>query len=96
MLHLYILRKYQIFNRFRIYFLISGVKKRGGCGGCLTRTPYATLIALIMCWAGVAVFCGTMYRSVMIMIMMMMTMMIAGASTSPSDYCRTCFTWTGG
>jgi len=42
----------------------GGVKKRGGCGGCLTRTPYATLIALIMCWAGVAVFCGTMYRGV--------------------------------
>merc|ERR1712172_384151 len=42
----------------------GGIKKRGGCGGCLTRTPYATLIALIMCWAGVAVFCGTMYRGV--------------------------------
>ena len=37
-------------------------KSSGGCTGCLTRTPYATLIALIMCWAGVAVFCGTMYR----------------------------------
>ena len=36
----------------------------GGCSGCLTRTPHATLIALIMCWAGVAVFCGTMYRGV--------------------------------
>ena len=40
----------------------SGKVKRGGCSGCLTRTPYATLIALIMCWAGSAVFCGTMYR----------------------------------
>jgi len=39
-------------------------KSSGGCTGCLTRTPYATLIALIMCWAGVAVFCGTMYRGV--------------------------------
>merc|ERR1712079_685039 len=36
----------------------------GGCSSCLTRTPHATLIALIMCWAGVAVFCGTMYRGV--------------------------------
>ena len=36
----------------------------GGCSGCLTRPPHATLIALIMCWAGVAVFCGTMYRGV--------------------------------
>lgn len=42
----------------------GGKVKRGGCAGCLTRTPYATLIALIMCWAGSAVFCGTMYRGV--------------------------------
>lgn len=34
------------------------------CTGCITRVPYATLIALIMCWAGVGVFCGTMYRGV--------------------------------
>ena len=59
----------------------------GGCSGCLTRTPHATLIALIMCWAGVAVFCGTMYRGVnlslrvlqvritMITVMRMMIMM---------------------
>jgi len=38
--------------------------KQSGCTGCLTRTPYATLIAVIMCWAGVAAFCGTMYRGV--------------------------------
>ena len=38
--------------------------KAGGGAGCLTRTPYATLLALIMCWAGSAVFCGTMYRGV--------------------------------
>ena len=30
----------------------SGTKS-GGCRGCITRIPYATLIALIMCWAGV-------------------------------------------
>jgi len=35
-----------------------------GCTGCLTRTPYATLVALIMCLAGCGVFCGTMYRGV--------------------------------
>jgi len=34
------------------------------CTSCITRVPYATLIALIMCWAGVGVFCGTMYRGV--------------------------------
>lgn len=41
-----------------------GAGGRSTCGGCITRTPYATLIALIMCWAGVGVFCGTMYRGV--------------------------------
>ena len=30
----------------------------------ITQVPYATLIALIMCWAGVGVFCGTLYRGV--------------------------------
>lgn len=40
------------------------VKQGGGCDGCLTRTPWATLVALLMCWAGVAVFCGTMYRGI--------------------------------
>lgn len=34
------------------------------CSKCITRVPYATLIALIMNWAGVAVFCGTLYRGV--------------------------------
>jgi len=37
---------------------------KSGCSGCITRVPYATLIAVIMCWAGVGVFCGTMYRGV--------------------------------
>merc|ERR1719336_444328 len=37
------------------------VRKRSGC---LTRIPYATMIALIMCWSGVGVFCGSMYRGV--------------------------------
>ena len=39
-----------------------GAGGKDGCTSCITRTPYATLIALIMCWAGVGVFCGTMYR----------------------------------
>lgn len=30
----------------------------------MTRMPYATLVATIMCLAGVGVFCGTMYRGV--------------------------------
>ena len=41
-----------------------GGGRKDGCTSCITRTPYATLIALIMCWAGVGVFCGTMYRGV--------------------------------
>lgn len=32
------------------------------CRECMTRVPYATLIATIMCCVGVGVFCGTMYR----------------------------------
>jgi Myelin proteolipid protein (PLP or lipophilin). len=28
----------------------------------MSRIPYATLIATIMCIVGVGVFCGTMYR----------------------------------
>lgn len=34
------------------------------CSKCITRIPYATLIALIMCWAGVGVFCYTVYRGI--------------------------------
>ena len=34
----------------------------GKYNGCLTRIPYATLIATIMCVLGVVVFCSTMYR----------------------------------
>eukprot|EP00092_Neocalanus_flemingeri_P033343 GFUD01036258.1.p1 GENE.GFUD01036258.1~~GFUD01036258.1.p1 ORF type:complete len:267 (+),score=62.25 GFUD01036258.1:46-846(+) len=41
-----------------------GAGGKGACDGCITRTPYATLVAVIMCWAGVGVFCGTMYRGV--------------------------------
>ncbi|XP_042211207.1 RNA-binding motif protein, X-linked-like-3 isoform X2 [Homarus americanus] len=32
------------------------------CRDCMTRVPYATLIATVMCCVGVGVFCGTMYR----------------------------------
>ena len=41
-----------------------GAGGKDACAGCITRTPYATLVALIMCWAGVGVFCGTIYRLV--------------------------------
>ncbi|CAD6219298.1 GSCOCG00004901001-RA-CDS [Cotesia congregata] len=35
---------------------------RNMCNDCMTRVPYATLIATIMCCLGVGIFCGTMYR----------------------------------
>ena len=31
---------------------------------CITRVPYATLVAVIINWAGVGVFCGCLYRGV--------------------------------
>lgn len=34
------------------------------CVKCMSRIPYATLIATIMCCVGVGVFCGTMYRGI--------------------------------
>lgn len=42
----------------------------GACQACLTRVPYATLIATIMCCLGVGVFCGTMYRASTLSILM--------------------------
>lgn len=42
----------------------------GGCDACLTRIPYATLIATIMCALGVVVFCATMYRGATLAILM--------------------------
>ncbi|KAJ8668602.1 hypothetical protein QAD02_010265 [Eretmocerus hayati] len=41
------------------------------CDDCLSRVPYATLIATIMCCLGVGVFCLTMYRGVTFAIIMM-------------------------
>ncbi|XP_025831553.1 neuronal membrane glycoprotein M6-a-like isoform X2 [Agrilus planipennis] len=41
-----------------------------GCDACLTRIPYATLIATIMCMLGVVVFCGTMYRGATLAVLM--------------------------
>lgn len=38
--------------------------------GCVTRIPYATLIATIMCCVGVGIFCGTMYRGTTLSLLM--------------------------
>lgn len=40
------------------------------CRDCMTRIPYATLIATIMCCVGVGVFCGTMYRGTTLTLLM--------------------------
>lgn len=50
---------YFIINlRFSVSVCTAGSR----CDDCMTRVPYATMIATIMCIIGVGVFCGTMYR----------------------------------
>uniref|UniRef100_A0A336LXW8 CSON009947 protein n=1 Tax=Culicoides sonorensis TaxID=179676 RepID=A0A336LXW8_CULSO len=50
---------------------LHGVRKRGNCcQPCVTRIPYATLIATVMCLIGVGIFCGTMYRGTSLAIIM--------------------------
>jgi len=34
----------------------------GSCRDCLTRIPYATFIATVLCIVGIGVFCGTFFR----------------------------------
>ncbi|GLV35154.1 M6 [Carabus blaptoides fortunei] len=41
-----------------------------GCDACMSRMPYATLIATIMCLLGVGVFCGTMHRGATLAVLM--------------------------
>lgn len=41
------------------------------CKSCITRIPYATLIATVMCLLGVGIFCGTMYRGASLTIIML-------------------------
>ncbi|XP_026476356.1 proteolipid protein DM gamma-like isoform X2 [Ctenocephalides felis] len=49
----------------------DGSLRRGSCcQACLTRIPYATLIATVMCLLGVGVFCGTMYRGATLAVLM--------------------------
>uniref|UniRef100_A0A182PLZ4 Uncharacterized protein n=1 Tax=Anopheles epiroticus TaxID=199890 RepID=A0A182PLZ4_9DIPT len=46
-------------------------RKGGCCKSCVTRIPYATLIATVMCLIGVGVFCGTMFRGTSLAIIML-------------------------
>lgn len=41
------------------------------CQSFITRIPYATLIATLMCLLGVGIFCGTMYRGASLTIIML-------------------------
>ncbi|XP_055594783.1 neuronal membrane glycoprotein M6-a isoform X2 [Uranotaenia lowii] len=51
---------------------IHGRSSRGDCcKSCMTRIPYATLIATVMCLIGVGIFCGTMYRGTSLAIIML-------------------------
>ncbi|XP_065073637.1 neuronal membrane glycoprotein M6-a isoform X1 [Ochlerotatus camptorhynchus] len=51
---------------------IHGRRSKGDCcKSCMTRIPYATLIATVMCLIGVAIFCGTMYRGTSLAIIML-------------------------
>ncbi|VEN54370.1 unnamed protein product [Callosobruchus maculatus] len=44
--------------------------EKGCCEKCMTRIPYATLIATIMCALGVVIFCSTMYRGATLAVLM--------------------------
>ncbi|XP_058828689.1 neuronal membrane glycoprotein M6-a isoform X2 [Topomyia yanbarensis] len=51
---------------------IHGRRSKGDCcRSCMTRIPYATLIATVMCLIGVGIFCGTMYRGTSLAIIML-------------------------
>lgn len=40
------------------------------CDACMSRIPYATLIATIMCTLGVIVFCGTLFKGASLSMLM--------------------------
>lgn len=54
-----------IFVFLLVFAIFTGCFER-----CLTRIPYATLIATIMCALGVVIFCGTMYRGATLAVFM--------------------------
>lgn len=55
---------------YSIQSMLESLDERGCCDRCLTRIPYATLIATIMCALGVVIFCGTMYRGATLAVLM--------------------------
>lgn len=56
-----------MFRKTYSYSSISDKKTCGCCTGscrCLTRVPYATLIATVLCCTGVGIFLGSFYRGI--------------------------------
>ncbi|KAL5290364.1 GPM6B family protein [Megaselia abdita] len=51
-------------------YSVHGRSEGDCCQSCMTRIPYATLIATLMCLLGVGIFCGTMYRGASLSIIM--------------------------
>ncbi|KAG8234948.1 hypothetical protein J437_LFUL015516 [Ladona fulva] len=68
-------RLFESYEKLSVIFDISSIclffyLLGGQCQDCMTRIPYATLIATIMCCVGVGVFCGTMYRGATLSVLM--------------------------
>lgn len=62
--------KLHFFSIIFFIFLIS-ILSTGNCfKACMTRIPYATMIATVMCLIGVGIFCFTMYRGASLTIIM--------------------------
>ncbi|GBM30048.1 Neuronal membrane glycoprotein M6-a [Araneus ventricosus] len=56
-----------MFRKSYSYSSVSEQQSSGCCGGscrCLTRIPYATLIATVLCCTGVGIFLGSFYRGI--------------------------------
>ncbi|GIY19947.1 neuronal membrane glycoprotein M6-a [Caerostris extrusa] len=56
-----------MFRKSYSYSSVSEQQSSGCCRGscrCLTRIPYATLIATVLCCTGVGIFLGSFYRGI--------------------------------
>ncbi|KAL0269026.1 UNVERIFIED_CONTAM: hypothetical protein PYX00_010770 [Menopon gallinae] len=66
---------HESFSRFSEKSIHSTYASKEGrkntCSRCLTRIPYATLFATVMCLVWVGVFCGTMHRGATLTVLML-------------------------
>lgn len=53
-----------MFQLIQNQFFKNGIFGLGGCGKCMARVPYGTLIATVMCCAGALAFLICLYRAV--------------------------------